>query len=82
MLATLSSLQWEHLDKSSQSLVDLRMEGLLETEQVVDEDREESLDFWFPPTELDSKTSASSVAEMSRYVETLASPLKRIGDCS
>jgi hypothetical protein len=44
MLATLLSLEWEHLDESSQSLVDLRMEGLLETEQVVDEDRGESLD--------------------------------------
>jgi hypothetical protein len=44
MLAMLSSLEWEHLDESSQSLVDLRIEGLLETEQVVDEDREESLD--------------------------------------
>jgi hypothetical protein len=44
MLAILSLLEWEHSDESSQSLVDLRLEGLLETEQVVDEDRGESLD--------------------------------------
>ena len=82
MLATLSLLKCEHWHKSSQSLVDLRMEGLLEIEQVVDENREESLDLWFPPTKLDSKTSASSIAEMSRYLKTLASPLKQIGDSS
>lgn len=40
MLATLSSLEWEYSDESLQSLVDLQLEGLLDIEQVVDEERD------------------------------------------
>jgi hypothetical protein len=44
MLATLSSLEWEHSDEFSKSLTNLQLEGLLDTKQVVDDEREELVD--------------------------------------
>ena len=82
MLATLSSLEWEHSNESSKSLADLQLEGLLDTEQVVDDEWEESVDLWWPTTELDCRTIGSLVVEMSKYLETLGSPWKHIGESS